>query len=101
MRLTSVVTILILTPLGYSDSDPTHLFPDKSELKDSRLGAPKDLNGYFPFDPPATKEGWNDRAAKVRTQVHVATGLWPMPEKTLLNAVVHGKIERDGYTVEK
>src|SRR6202030_3100842 len=27
--------------------------------------------------------------------------LWPLPEKTALNAVVHGKIERDGYTVEK
>ena len=24
-----------------------------------------------------------------------------MPEKTPLNAVIHGKIERDGYTVEK
>src|SRR5829696_1889896 len=101
MRLTSLVTVLILTPLGYSADDPTILFKDKSELKDSRLGPPKDLNGYFPFTPPASKESWNDRAAKVRTQVLVATGLWPLPEKTPLNAVIHGKIERDGYTVEK
>src|SRR4051812_1791088 len=101
MRLTSLVTVLILTPLGYSDDEPTRLFPDKSEIKDARLGPLKDLNGYFPFTPPASKSAWDDRAARVRTQVLVATGLWPMPEKTPLNPVVHGKIERDGYTVEK
>src|SRR5687767_13964033 len=101
MRRSALVTALILTPLGYSADDPTILFKDKSELKDSRLGPPKDLNGYFPFNPPATKEGWNDRATRIRTQVLVATGLWPMPEKTPLNPVIHGKIERDGYTVEK
>src|SRR5215213_3578296 len=101
MRLSPLVTLLILTPLGYSADDPTILFKDRSELKDSRLGPPKDLNGYFPFTPPASKEGWNDRANKVRSQILVATGLWPMPEKTPLKPVIHGKIERDGYTVER
>jgi dienelactone hydrolase len=37
----------------------------------------------------------------VREQVLVANGLWPMPEKTPLQAVIHGKIDRDEYTVEK
>ena len=36
-----------------------------------------------------------------REQLLVATGLWPMPEKRPLNASVHGKIERHGYTIEK
>src|SRR5262249_2356638 len=27
--------------------------------------------------------------------------LWPMPEKTPLNPVIHGKIDRDDYTIEK
>ena len=31
----------------------------------------------------------------------VANGLWPMPAKTPLNPVIHGKVERDDYTVEK
>ena len=33
--------------------------------------------------------------------MQVATGVWPLPEKTPLNAVVYGKVDRDGYTVEK
>ncbi len=44
---------------------------------------------------------WERRAEPLRTQTLVATGLWPMPEKTPLNAMVHGKIERDAYTIEK
>jgi dienelactone hydrolase len=101
MRILSVAALLAVALPAFSDDDPTRLFPDKSELKDARLGPPKDLNGYFPFHPPASKQAWDDRAAKVRTQVLVATGLWPMPEKTPLNPVIHGKIDRDGYTVEK
>jgi hypothetical protein len=101
MTRLSLVTVLILASVCYSDDDPTRLFPNRSDLKDARLGKPKDLNGYFPFTPPANKESWNDRSKQVRAQLLVALGLWPMPEKTPLNAVIHGKIERDGYTVEK
>ncbi|EMI22583.1 Acetyl xylan esterase [Rhodopirellula maiorica SM1] len=60
-----------------------------------------DLNGYFPFHPPASLEQWETRKEYVRRQILVATGLWPMPTKTPLNPVLHGKIQRDGYTVEK
>lgn len=68
---------------------------------DPRLGKPKDLNGYFPFKPPATREDWARRRQDVREQVLVANGLWPMPEKLPLKPVIHGKIARDGYTIEK
>lgn len=61
----------------------------------------KDLNGYFPFNPQASLDQWEQRKQYVRRQILVATGLWPMPTKTPLNPVVHGKIEREGYTVEK
>jgi dienelactone hydrolase len=101
MRCLSVALLLVAATLVYSGDDPTRLFPDKADLKDARLAKPRDLNGYSPFHPPATKDAWNDRAKQVRTQLQVATGLWPMPEKTPLNPTIHGKIERDGYTVEK
>ena len=72
-----------------------------TQAEDIRLQPPKDLNGYFPFDPPSSLSEWDVRKEQVRRQILVSQGLWPMPTKTPLNAVVHGKIEGDGYTVEK
>jgi dienelactone hydrolase len=69
--------------------------------RDSRLGKPKDYNGYFPWTPPRNLPDWQKRRQHVREQMLVANGLWPLPTKTPLNAVIHGKIERDGYSVEK
>lgn len=68
---------------------------------DPRLGKPKDLNGYFPLKVPESKEAWTRRSREVREQVLLANGLWPMPEKLPLKPVIHGKIIRDGYTIEK
>src|SRR5947209_2916707 len=101
MHILSVAALLAVALPAFSDDDPTRLFPDKSDLKDARLGPPKDQNGYFPFHPPESKQSWDDRAAKVRTRRLVATGWRTMPEKTPLNPLMHGKIGRDGYRVEK
>ena len=72
-----------------------------AEPNDQRLLPPKDLNGYFPFIPPKTKEEWSARSEYVRRQMLVSLGLWPMPTKTPLNAVIHGKIDLPEYTIEK
>ena len=69
--------------------------------EDSRLAPPKDLNGYFPFHPPNTMKEWQERKSTVRRQILVSQGLWPMPSKTPLNPVIHGRIEADTYSVEK
>jgi dienelactone hydrolase len=73
---------------------------DKPASKDSRL-TPKDYDGYFPWIPPTTREAWEARRKRTRAQVLVGNGLWPLPEKTPLRPVIHGKIDRDDYTVEK
>ncbi len=69
--------------------------------KDARLGALKDLNGYFPFAPSATKAEWEQRKEYVRRQMLVACGIWPMPEQPAVKATVHGRVERDDYTVDR
>ncbi|VTR92678.1 Uncharacterized protein OS=Blastopirellula marina DSM 3645 GN=DSM3645_20962 PE=4 SV=1: AXE1 [Gemmata massiliana] len=81
--------------------DPTKVFSDGKKPTDARLGAPKTLNDYFPFIVPKTKEAWEARRKQLREQLLVATGLWPLPEKTPLNATVHGKIDKGDYTIEK
>ncbi|MHB1037619.1 MAG: acetylxylan esterase family protein [Pirellulales bacterium] len=87
------------TPAAWAQA--VRVLPEGQLPNDKRLGELKNLDGYFPFVPPASREAWAKRAERVRRQVLVATGLWPMPEKTAPNAVIHGKIDRDDYTVEK
>ncbi len=72
-----------------------------AHAEDARLGPLKDLNGYFPFAAPKSVQEWEPRRDFVRRQLLVSQGLWPMPTKTPLNAVIHGKIDQGDYTVEK
>jgi len=82
-------------------AEPPCVLPPGEVPKDIRLGPLKDLDGYFPFSPPKAVDDWNERAERVRRRMRVALGLWPMPTRTPLNAVIHGKIDREDYTVEK
>lgn len=77
------------------------ILPADTLPNDKRLGELKNLNGYFPWEPSETYEQWQQRAEYVRRQVLVALGLWPMPEKTPLKPMIHGKVDREDYTVEK
>src|SRR5262249_26783818 len=52
------------------------------------------------FAPYKSVKEWDARAKDLRRQLLVALGLWPMPEKTPANAVVHTPIDRGDYTVE-
>ena len=62
----------------------------------------RDLNtSYFPFTPVKSAEAWAARAAECRLRVLLASNLHPMPDKTPLNAVVHGRVERDDYTIDR
>ena len=72
-----------------------------AKAEDIRLQPPKDLNGYFPFNPPSSLSEWDERREQVRRQILVSQGVWPMPTKTPLNPVIHGKVEGDGFTVER
>ncbi len=85
--LTLILSATLLTSLQAQSPQP------EPELKD--------LNGFFPFHVPENIEAWESRAELLKQRVLVANGIFPLPERTPLNAVVHGKVERDGFTVEK
>ncbi len=68
---------------------------------DRRDGPLRDLNGYFPFTPPTDAAAWSEQQARIRQRVQVALGLLPMPTRTPLHAVIHGKIDGGDYTIEK
>ncbi|MEX0742403.1 MAG: hypothetical protein WD079_06360, partial [Phycisphaeraceae bacterium] len=75
--------------------------PEGQKPEDVRLGDLRTLNDQFPFRQVGSAQAWEARAADLRKRVLVANGLWPMLPRTPLEAVVHGKVERDDYTVER
>lgn len=74
---------------------------DPQTWSDDRLTNLKTLNDHFPFDVPNDPATWYQRSDVLRRRVLVATGLWPMPERTRLRPKIFGKTTRDGFTVEK
>jgi dienelactone hydrolase len=75
---------------------------DPKKPADRRLTTVRTLDDKdFDLKPPATLAAWKARRQAVREQVLVANGLWPMPARGPIEATIHGKIDRDGYAVEK
>ena len=68
---------------------------------DMRAARIIDLNAPRDFPAIASQSQWEARAKKIREQILISAGLWPMPEKTPLHPKLFGKIVRDGYSVEK
>ncbi|MHB1424083.1 MAG: alpha/beta hydrolase family protein [Gemmataceae bacterium] len=89
--LSVVLTVLLTSPARPAEPTDSRLHAKLRTLDD------KD----FFLHVPATKEAWLKRRQVVREQILVAAGLWPLPVKTPLHPVIHGKIDRDDYTIEK
>lgn len=47
-----------------------------------------------------SKEDWESKRPQLKREFFDMLGLWPLPERTPLNAKVTGKLQRDGYRVE-
>lgn len=95
------LSLALMGGVFFCAAESPRIFPEGKLPDDIRLKPLKDLNGHFPFAVPATLKKWEARKAELRRRVLVATGLYPMPARTPLNAVIHGKVKRDGFTAEK
>ena len=105
-------TLLKLASLAWASSgvisrskeaaaDIPRVLPDGSLPADKRLGKLKDLNSDFPWKPSSSIEEWKKRAEYVRRQLFVANGLWPMPTKHPMKPIVHGRVDREDFTVDR
>jgi dienelactone hydrolase len=95
------IVLAFLAAAAFADDSTRVLDSGKAPL-DSRLTRQRTLiDKDFFLKVPPTLEAWEARRKEVREQVLVANGLWPMPEKKPLNVVIHGKVDRDEYTIEK
>jgi dienelactone hydrolase len=70
-------------------------------FRDMRLLTMRHTDTRFEMPSYASREAWERRAQKLRRHILTTTGLWPIPEKTSLNARVFGRIEGEDYTIEK
>ena len=80
---------------------PPGELPDDQRLGDLTTLNPSAEGQEFFLKPCNTPQEWEKRSERMRRQLLVATGLWPIPTKTPDNAVIHGKVDRGDYTVEK
>ena len=53
------------------------------------------------LDGAKTLEEWQQRRSRLHREYLDMLGLWPLPEKTPLNATVTGSLERDGVVYRK
>ena len=69
--------------------------------QDSRNTHLPDGNRHFTMPQFATQAEWQARAAYLKKQILSSAGLLPLPLKMPLHPEVFGKLEREGYSVEK
>lgn len=58
-------------------------------------------NTAWAFPEVRSEKDWTTRAAELRNRILFVAGLLPLPPKTPLNPQISGRIERNGYSVEK
>jgi dienelactone hydrolase len=68
---------------------------------DPRLGEPRSLDSYFPFQAPTDLESWSRRRERLQANLRTVLGLDPEPPRGPLNVVISPPLERDGYSVAK
>ena len=98
MKPPALYSVLLLafsaSAIQAADADPTRVLPEGEKPHDARIGKVRTLDDKdFDFHVPATLKEWETRRQALREQVLVAEGLWPMPEKTPLNPMIHDKID--------
>ncbi len=68
---------------------------------DGRYNLPRDTDATFCMTSFASREDWEACAAALRRTILVSSALWPMPERTPLNAHIEPAAEHDDYLIEK
>lgn len=68
---------------------------------DARLAESRGVHTPWTLASYTSLNAWKARAAQIRRHILVVSGLYPLPEKSPLNARTFGRVERRGYSVEK
>jgi hypothetical protein len=67
---------------------------------DPRASALVTLDGEHAWKFEGDAKAWSAESERIRRQVQVAAGLWPMPERGPVRAIVRGEVDRGEYKVQ-
>jgi len=85
-----------------SEAAPLAVYSSPGErVTDARLGPGRSLNTPCSMPKYADKQEWLARRQWLRDHVLLSCGIWPAPRPEPVDAVIFGRVERDGYSVEK
>lgn len=79
---------------------PDELTPQPAP-SDRRVSEVRRLDQSNALPTYGSLEEWQAHAATLRRHILLSTGLWPLPERTPLNPVILGRVEREDYSVER
>jgi len=96
-----MVLVAMLPWVPAAEAGALRALPEGKLPEDRGRGPPRHRATPMPFAPSPDLAHWQARAERLRRQALVAVGLWPMPPRGPVEATIHGRIRRDGYTVEK
>src|SRR5579872_1839048 len=99
-------TILLLAALCAGLALPRRAMGSDADLAGganapAAYSIPKNLDTPRTFPKIGSKAEWEARRERIRRQVLVSCGLYPLPPRTPLKARVFDRVERDGYSIEK
>lgn len=79
----------------------TRVLDQPGELGDRRHEYMRNTDTIYTLPTYTSKEEWESTRETIRRRTLLGCGLYPLPEKTPLNPNISGRIERDGYSIEK
>ena len=77
------------------------VYDQPQAVDDRRQAHPRHTDYVYTAREFRDREAWETFAAELRRRILIGSGLFPLPERTPLNPNVFGRIEHDGYSVEK
>ena len=99
--LASAVVRAQIRPMPSTHPNAPAALPALPATDQRAANPPHTLDTSRAFPALASRAEWETRRDRLRQQVLVSCGLYPLPPKTPLKTKIFDRVERDGYTIEK
>src|SRR6266581_4762573 len=99
-RVASLVVLLFVAGFVVAAEKPEDTKHGDEMIDKYLANLTKEVSGRF-LDGAKTRDEWEKKLPRLRREYLDMLGLWPLPEKTPLQAKVTGTLEHEGVVIEK